>query len=35
MTEPELYPVPAAWAERVRVDRAGYEALYAAADRRP
>ena len=31
MTEQAVYPVPAEWSERARVDRAGYEALYAAA----
>ena len=35
MSEQQVYPVPAEWAARARVDRAGYEALYAAADTDP
>ena len=35
MSEPQLYPVPAEWAARARVDTAGYEALYAAAKADP
>jgi acetyl-CoA synthetase len=31
MAEQDVYPVPPAWAERARIDRAGYDALYAAA----
>ncbi|WP_375288200.1 acetate--CoA ligase [Sphingomonas sp.] len=31
MAEQDLYPVPAEWAERARVDREAYEAMYAAA----
>ena len=28
MSEQSLYPVPAEWAKRARVDAAGYEKLY-------
>jgi acetyl-CoA synthetase len=28
VSEPEVYPVPAAWAKQARVDAAGYEKLY-------
>jgi acetyl-CoA synthetase len=28
VSEPEVYPVPAAWARQARVDEAGYEKLY-------
>ncbi len=28
MTEPEIYPVPAAWAKKAWVDRAGYQKMY-------
>ena len=31
MADQDIYPVPAEWAKRARVDAAGYEALYAAA----
>lgn len=35
MSDADLYPVPAAWAARTRVDAAGYDALVAAAAERP
>jgi acetyl-CoA synthetase len=31
MAEQDLYPVPTEWAERARVDREAYQAMYAAA----
>ncbi len=31
MAEQDLYPVPAGWAANARVDRAGYDAMYAAS----
>ncbi|WIY70107.1 acetate--CoA ligase [Aquidulcibacter paucihalophilus] len=35
MTEPENYPVPAAWARRARMNRAAYEAARTAARETP
>ena len=35
MSEQQVYPVPAPWAEQARIDRSGYEARYAAAQADP